>query len=181
MRALISLGIAFFVIVLLWLTGVVFTPDMSSDRASGIIFMSFIGTSGIAWVVLKYLRGPRTMIRRILITLGAGIVNFAFLYGVCFLPDPQMFVRDAAIIVGVSAFLASLVTFFILSLPTPLSDKWRRALISLSAGFFVAVIMSVQITSFLRDVKNITSIFAGVFIGTAVVTALVLKLRSRPR
>ena len=180
MSALISLGIAFFVIVLLWLTAVVFTPDISSDRASGMIFMSFIGTGGIAWVVLKYLRGPRAMIRRILIPLGAGIVNFASVYGVCFLPAPQMFVRDAAIIVGVSAVLSSLVTLVILSLPTPLPDKWRRVLISLSAGFFMAVFMTVQITSFLQEVKNITSIFAGVFIGTALITALVLRLRSRP-
>lgn len=181
MSALISLGIAFFMIALLWLTGVVFTPDMSSDRASGIIFMSFVGTGGIAWVVLKYLRGPRAIFRRILIPLGAGIVNFAFVYGVCFLPAPQMFVRDAAIIVGVSAFLSSLVTFVILSLPTPLPDKWRRVLISLSVGFFVAVFMTVQIASFLQEVNNLTSIFGGVFIGTAVLTALVLRLRSRPR
>lgn len=181
MSALISLGIAFFVIVLLWITGVVFTPEMSSDRASGIIFMSFIGTGCIAWVVLKYLQGPRAMIRRILVTLGAGIVNFAFVYGVCFLPAPQMFVKDAAIIVGASAFLSSLVTFVILSLPTPLPDKCRRVLISLSVGFFMAVVMTVQITSFLQEVKNITWIFAGVFIGTALITALVLGLRGRPR
>jgi hypothetical protein len=180
MRALISLGIAFFVIVLLWLAVVVFTPDMSSDVATGIIFMAFIGTAVTTLVVLKYLRRPTAMIRRILISLGVGIVNLAFLYGVCFAPNPRMFGKNAAIDVGLSATLVSLVTFVILSLPTPLSDKWRRVLISLSVAFFVAVFMSVQITSFLEEVKNFTSIFAGVFTGTAVITWLVLRRWGRP-
>lgn len=181
MNILISLGVAFFVIVLHVLIGGEVTPNLSSDMATGIMFMEFIGTAATTAVVLKYLRGPRAMILRILTSLGAGIVNFAFLYGVCFVPDPRLVVKDAAIAIGLSASFVSLVTFVILSLPTPLPEKWRRALISLSAGFSVAVIMSVQITSFLRDVTNITSIFAGVFIGTAVVTALVLRRRSRAR
>lgn len=121
------------------------------------------------------------MIPRILASLGVGIVNFSFLYGVCFAPAPRLFVKDAAIAISLSASFASLVTFVILSLPTPLPDKWRRVLISLSVGFFVAVFMTVQITSFLQDVNNLTSIFAGVFTGTAVLTAFVLRLRSRPR
>lgn len=180
MSILISFGIAFFVIVLHVLIGGQVTPNLSSDMATGIMSMEFIGTTATTTVVLKYLRGPRAMIRRILVSLGTGIVNFAFLYGVCFVPYPRLFVKDAAIAIGLSASFVSLVTFVILSLPTPLPDKWRRVLISLSVGFFVAVFMTVQITSFLRDVNNLTPIFAGVFIGTAVVTALVLRLRSRP-
>lgn len=181
MSILISLGVAFFVIVLHVLIGGEVTPELSSDQATGIMFMEFIGTAATTAVVLKYRRGQRAMILRILASLVAGIVNFAFLYGVCFAPAPRLFVKDAAIAIGLSASFASLVTFVILSLPTPLPDKWRRVLISLSVGFFVAVFMTVQITSFLQDVNNLTSIFAGVFTGTAVLTALVLRLRSRPR
>jgi hypothetical protein len=175
MRVLISLGVAFFVIVLNVLIVGEVTPNLSSDMASGIIFMTFIGAAVTTSVVLTYLRRPTAMIRRILISLGVGIVNLAFLYGVCFVPNPNTFVKDAAIDVGLSTFLVSLVTFVLLSLPTPLSDKWRRALISLGVAFFVAVFMSVQITSFLEEVKNFTSIFAGVFVGVAVVTSLVLR------
>jgi hypothetical protein len=178
MRILISLGVAFFVCVLNVIIVGELAPDMSSDTATGIIFMTFIGAAATTSVVLTYLRRPTVMIPRFLISLGAGVVNLAFLYGVCFAPNPRI-TKGAAIDAGLSATLVSLVTFAILSLPTPLSDKWRRVLISLSVAFFVAVFMSVQITSFLEDVKNLMPIFAGVFTGTAVVTALVLSRRGR--
>jgi hypothetical protein len=180
MKVLISLGVAFFVIVLLWLAVVVFTPHGSSDAATGIMFMTFIGATVTTTVVLKYLRRPTAMIRRILISLGVGIVNLAFLYGVCFAPNP-LIIKDAVIDTGLSAALVSLVTFAILSLPTPVPDRGRRVLISLSVAFFVAVFMSVQITSFLEDVKNLESIFSGLFIGTAVITSLVLSRWGRQR
>jgi hypothetical protein len=175
MRVLISLGIAFFVIVLLWLTVVVFTPDMSSDSATGIMFMTFIGAAVSTTVVLKYLRRPTAMIRRILISLGVGIINLAFLYGVCFAPYPRMFGKNAAVNVGLSATLVSVVTFVLLSLPAPLPDKWRRVLISLSVAFFVAVFTSVQVISFVEYPPNLPSVFAGVFTGTAFITSLALR------
>jgi hypothetical protein len=174
MRTLISLGVAFVVSVLHVLIMQELTPDLSSDMATGIIFTAFIGTAVTTWVVLKYLRRPTAMIRRILISLGGGIVNLAFLYGVCFAPNPERFGKNAAIDIGVAAFLSTIVTFVLLSLPTPLSDQWRRVLISLSVAFFVAVFINMQIISFVEYPKNLTSIFAGVFIGVAVVTSLVL-------
>jgi hypothetical protein len=177
MRILISLGVAFFVSVLYVLIVGEVTPDMSSDAATGIMFMTFIGTAVTTSVVLKYLRGPRAMLRRVLISLGAGAVNLAFLYGVCFAPNPRMFGKDAAINVGLCASLVSLVTFVLLSLPTPLSDKWRRVLISLSVAFFAAVFINF---SFVEELNNFKSVFAGVFTGTAVITWLVLRRWGRP-
>jgi hypothetical protein len=174
MRTLVSLGVAFFVIVLLWLTGVVFTPDANVEIAGVIITLTFISTAVITSLVLKYRRDRPAMIRRVLISLGAGAVNLAFLYGVCFAPSPRWLGKDAATDLVVSASLVSVVTFVLLSLPTPLPDKWRRVLISLSVAFFVAVFTNMQIISFVEYPPNLPSVFAGVFTGTALITSLVL-------
>jgi hypothetical protein len=177
MRILISLGVAFFVMVLNVLIVGELAPHMSSDTATAIMFMTFIGTAVTTSVVLMYLRRPTAMIRRILISLGVGIVNLAFLYGVCFAPNPRMFTKGAAIDVYLSASLVSLVTFVLLSLPTPLSDIWRRVLISFGVAFFAAVIIGTSIVSSIEEISYSKgwSIFAGVFIGTAVITSLMLK------
>lgn len=127
MRILISLGVAFLVVVLNVLIAGRVTPELSSDIATGIIFMTFIGATITTAVVLAYLRRPTATTRRILMSLGVGIVNLALLYGVCLAPYPKIFVKDAAINVGLSAFLISLVTFVLLSLPTRQSNGGNRA------------------------------------------------------
>lgn len=182
MRLLISLGVAFFVVVLNVLIAGEVTPGLSSDMATGIIFMTLIGAAVTTWVVLTYLPRPTAMIRRILISLGIGIVNLAFLYGVCFVPNPRMFAKNAAIDVGLSASLVSLVTFVLLSLPTRLTNGWQKALISLAVAFFAAVIIGTSIVSFIEEIsyEKGMSILAVVFIGAAVVTSLVLRRWGRP-
>lgn len=175
MRTLISLGVAFFVSVISLLIGHELTPHLNVEIAGGTLTLSFILTVGVTWLVLKFRGGRIAMIRRILISLGVAVVDIAFLYGTCFVPDPRMFVKDAAIDIAVSASLASIVTFVLLSLPTRLSDEWRRAIISLSVAFFTAVFVNMQLMSFVEDVKNLKSIFAGVFIGAAVVTLMVMR------
>jgi hypothetical protein len=177
MRTLISLGVAFFVVVLLWLIGGELTPHLSAETAGNILIMAFIGTAVVTSLVLKYRRGRTAMIRRILISLGVGVVDLAFLYGTLFVPNPRMFVKDAAIDIGLSAFLASLVTFVLLSLPPRLSNEWKKALVSLGIAFFAAVIIGTSIVSFVEEMSYEMgiSIFAGVFIGVAVATSLVLR------
>jgi hypothetical protein len=180
-KTLLSLGIAFFVSVISLLIGHELTPHLNVEIAGGILTMAFIGTAVISWLVLKYRGGRTSMIRRILISLGVGVVNLAFLYGTLFGPDPERFGKDAAIDVVVSASLASVVTFVLLSLPIRLPDEWRRATISLSVAFFAAVFINVQIICFAEEAKNLKSIFAGVFIGAAVVTLLLLRRWGRHR
>ncbi|TFW34210.1 hypothetical protein [Massilia horti] len=177
MRMFISFGVAFLVAVLVWLTGDVFTPDLYVETAGNILVMTFVGTAVITSLVLKYKRGRTAMIRRILISLGVGVVDIAFLYGTVFGFAPRRNIVMASIDIVVSAFFASAVTFVLLSLPTPLSDTWRRAIISLGVAFFAAVFVNVQIICFLKEVQNLTPIFAGVFIGVAVATSLVLNRR----
>jgi len=79
MRTLISLAVAFVVTVLHLLIGHELTPDLGVEMAGGILFMAFIGTAVTTWVVLKYKRGPAALIRRILISIGVGALNLAFL------------------------------------------------------------------------------------------------------
>jgi hypothetical protein len=176
MRTLISLGVSFFVIVLLWLIEVIFTPDLYVETAGSILTVTFIGMTVITSLVLKYRRRVTAMIRRIFISFGVGLVELAFVYGTLFAPSPGRFVKEAAIDIVVSASLASVVTFVFLSLPGRFSDEWRRAVISLSVAFFAAVIIGTSIVSFVEEMnyKKGMSIFAGVFIATAVVTSLVL-------
>ncbi|MCC2956173.1 hypothetical protein LK542_11155 [Massilia sp. IC2-477] len=120
MRTLISLGIAFFVMVLHLLIGAKITPNLSSETAFNILVMGFLGMAAITWLVLKYRRGRTAMIQRILISLGAGMLNLAFLYVTLFVPNPRFFVKDAAIELVVSASFVSLVVFVLLSLPPQL-------------------------------------------------------------
>jgi hypothetical protein len=177
MRTLISFGVAFFVMVLHWLIGGELTPNLSAETAGNILVMAFIGTAVITSLVLKYRRGRAAMIRRILISLGVGVVDLAFLYGTLFVRNPRMFVRDAAIDIGLSASLVSVITFVLLSLPPRLSNKWQKALISFGVAFFAAVIIGTSIVSFVEEIsyEKGMSIFAGVFIGVAVATSLVLR------
>ena len=121
MRTLTSLGIAFFVMVVHLLIGAKLTPSLSSETAWNILVMGFLGMAVITWLVLKYRRGRTAMIPRILISLGAGVVNLAFLYVSLFVPNPRYFVKDAAIEIVVSASFVSLVVFVLLSLPPPLA------------------------------------------------------------
>jgi hypothetical protein len=79
--------------------------------------MGFIGMAVITFLVLKYRKGRTAMIPRILISLGAGLVNLAFLYATLFVPNSRYFVKDAAIEIVVSASFVSLVVFVLLSLP----------------------------------------------------------------
>lgn len=120
MRTLISLGVAFFVMVLHLLLGAKLTPSLSSETALNILVMGFIGMAVITFLVLKYRKGRTAMIPRILISLGAGLVNLAFLYVTLFVPNSRNFVKDAAIELVVSASFVSLVVFVLLSLPPPL-------------------------------------------------------------
>jgi hypothetical protein len=177
MRTLISLGIAFFVTVLHLIAGGELTPALSSETAGNILAMAFIGMSVITSLVLKYRRGQKAMILRIPISLGVGLVDLAFVYGTLFVPNPERFGKDAAIEIVVSASLASLVTFVLLSLPTRLSDEWEKALISFGVAFFAAMIIGTSIVSSIDEISygKGWSIFAGVFIGTAVITSLVLR------
>jgi len=181
MKALISLGIAFFVTVLQFLIGQELTPALNVEMAGSILVLAFIGTAAITWLVLKYRQGPAAMIQRIPISLGVGLLDLAFLYVTCVVPNPRGLIQDAAIEIGVSAFLASTVTLVLLSLPARLSEEWRRAIISLGVAFFAAVFINVQIICFAEEAKNLKSTFAGVFIGTAVLTTLVLRRRSLRR
>jgi FlaA1/EpsC-like NDP-sugar epimerase len=183
MRTLISLGVAFFVMVLHLLIGGELTPDLSAETAGNILVMAFIGTAVITSLVLKYRRGRTAMIRRILISLGVGLVDLAFLYVTLFVPNPRFFVMDAATEIVVSASLVSVVTFVLLSLPPRLSNEWQKALISLSVAFLVAVIIGTSIVSFVEEIsyEKGMRIFSGVFIGAALVTSLVLRRWGRHR
>lgn len=179
MKALISLGVAFFVTVLNLLIGHQLTPALNLDMASNILFMTFISTAVITYPALKY-RGVHTaMIRLIPISLGVGMVEFAFLYVTCIVPSPRELGTDAAIDMGVSAFLASVVTFSLLFLPTPLSGEWRRGIISLSVAFFATVVVALSVFDNGMAYRTWMSISGGVFVGSAVITALVLTRRGR--
>lgn len=180
MKALISLGVAFFVSVLNLLIGHQLTPAANLDMASSILFMTFISTAVITYLALKYRQGRTALIRLIPISLGVGVVEFAFLYVTCVVPSPQELGRDAAIDMGVSAFLASVVTLSLLFLPTPLSGEWRRGIISLGVAFFATVVVALSVFDNGMAYRTWMSISGGVFVGAAVVTALVLRLRSRP-
>jgi hypothetical protein len=174
MKALISLGVAFFVTVLNLLIGHQLTPALNLDTASNILFMTFISTAVITYLALKYRRGHTAMIRLIPISLGVGMVEFAFLYVTCVVPSPRELGGDAAIDMGVSALLASVVTFSLLFLPTPLSGEWRRGIISLSVAFFATVVVALSVFDNSMAYRTWMSIAGGVFVGTAVVTALAL-------
>lgn len=120
MRTLISLGIAFVVMVVHLLIGAELTPSLSSETALNILVMGFLDMTVITWLVLKHRRGRTAMFSRIMISLGAGVANFAFLYVILFVPNPRYLVKDAAIELVVSASFVSLVVFVLLSLPPPL-------------------------------------------------------------
>lgn len=179
MKALISLGVAFFVTVVNLLVGHQLTPAMNLDMASNILFMTFISTAVITYLALKYRRCHTAMIRLLPISLGGGMVEFAFLYVTCVVPSHSGFGRDAAIDMGVSAFLASVVTFSLLFLPTPLSGESRRWIISLSVAFFATVMLALSVFDNGMAYRTWVSISGGVFVGAAVITALVLTFRSR--
>lgn len=181
MKVLISLGVAFFVTVLNLLIGHQLTPDLNVEMAGGILFMTFISTAFITYLALKYRRVHTAMIRLIPISLGAGMVEFAFLYVTCAVPSPRELERDAAIDMGVSAFLASVVTFALLFLPAPLSGEWRRGIISLSVAFFATVVVALSVFDNGMAYRTWMSISGGVFIGSVAVTSLLLRLWSRNR
>ena len=181
MRALISLGVAFFVTVLNLLIGHQLTPALNLDTATGILFMTFISTAVITYLVLKYRQGHTAIVRRIPIALGVGLVEFAFLYVTCIVPGSREFERDAAIDMGVSALLASAVTFSLLFLPKSLSGEWRRGIISLSVAFFATVVVALSVFDNAMAYGTWMSISGGVFIGSVVVTSLLLRLWSRNR
>lgn len=179
MKALISFGVAFFVTTLNLLIGHQLTPAMNLDMASSILFMTFISTAVITYIALKYRRGHTSMIRLIPLSLGVGIVEFAVLYVTCVVPSLWGLGRDAAIDMGVSAFLASIVTFSLLLLPKPLSGEWRRGISSLGVAFFVTVVVALSILDSGMAYRTWMSISGVVFVSAAVVTALVLRVRSR--
>lgn len=179
MKALISLGVAFFVTVLNLLIGNQLTPASNLDTASNILFMTFIGTAVITYLALKYRRRHTPTIRLIPISLGIGMAEFAFLYLTCVVPSPWGLGRDAVIDMGVSAFLASGVTFSLLFLPKPLSGEWRQGIISLGVAFFAAVVVALSVFDNGMAYTAWMSIAGAVFVGAAVVTALVLRMRSR--
>lgn len=181
MKALISLGVAFFVTVLNLLIGHQLTPALNLDMATAILFMTFISTAVITYLVLKYRQGHTATVRRIPIALGAGLVEFTFLYMTCIVPSPRELERDAAIDIGVSALLASVVTFSLLLLPAPLPGKWRRGIISLSVAFFATVIVALSVFDNAMAYRTWMSISGGVFIGSVAVTSLLLRLWSRNR
>jgi len=56
---------------------------------------------------------------------------------------------------------------------------FQQVLISLSVAFFVAEFINAQMISFVEYPPNLTSVFAGVFTATAVVTSLLLGRRRR--
>ena len=120
------------------------------------------------------------MIRLIPISLGVGMTEFTFLYVTCVVPSHWGLGSDAAIDMGVSALLTSVVAFSLLFLPTPLPGEWRRGIISLSIAFFTTVVVSLSVFDNEMAYRTWMSISGGVFVGAAVVTALVLRLRSRP-
>lgn len=178
MKALISLGVAFFVTVLNLLIGQQLTPALNLDMAGSILFMTFVSTAVITYLAMKYRPGRTAMIRLFPISIAVGMVEFAFLYVTCVVASPRELERDAAIDMGVSAFLASVVTFTLLFLPTPLSGKWRRGIISLSVAFFATVVVALSVFDNEMAYRTWISISGGVFVGATVATALVLKLRS---
>lgn len=181
MKALISLGVGFFVTVLNLLIGHQLTPAMNLDMASSILFMTFISTAAITYLALKYRRGHMAMIRLIPISLGVGIVELGFLYVTCVVPSPRELEMDAAMDMGVSAFLASVVTFSLLLLPAPLSGAWRRGIISLSIAFFATVVVALSVIDNGMAYRTWMSISGGVFIGSAVLTSLALGVWRRHR
>jgi hypothetical protein len=181
MKALISLGVGFFVTVLNLLIGHQLTPAMNLDMASSILFMTFISTAAITYLALKYRQGHTAMIRLIPISLGVGMVEFAFLYVTCVVPSHRELEMDAVIGMGVSAFLASVVTFSLHFLPIPLSGAWRRGIISLSVAFFATVVVALSVIDNGMAYRTWMSISASVFVGSAVVTSLALEVWRRHR
>lgn len=56
-RTLISLGVAFLVAALVWLTIIVFTPTMYVEKAGNIIVLAFIGAAVVTSLLLRRKRG----------------------------------------------------------------------------------------------------------------------------
>jgi hypothetical protein len=58
-RTFISLGVAFLLAFLEWLTIVVFAPTMNVEKAGNIIVLSFIGTAVVTSLLLRWWGRPR--------------------------------------------------------------------------------------------------------------------------
>jgi hypothetical protein len=172
--SLLTIGVTLLAVILAHCLIDLLAPDINLDAAFSIVFLTFIGTAIITLLVLKYRRSrTATMIRSVLISLGVGVFDLAIKYGIILgAVPPKLYVA--------SAFLTSAITFGVLSLPLEirLLNEWWRTLISLAVAFLAAVFVVISYDPNMNSERSM-SIFAGVFIGTAVVTSLVLRMRGR--